>query len=108
MLNISKILWIMGSYYGDIMLLKDLMEETNINLSLSDTAQDIEVHDDFSNNPIVSINEIEININCNVEDVSRVINFNFEKNTITELFVSDMFHGGVVYSMNGETIKIIN
>ena len=98
----------MGSYYGDIMLLKDLMEETNINLSLSDIAQNIEVHDDFLNNSTVSINEIEININCNVDDVSRVINFNFERNTITELFVSDMFHGGVVYSMDGGTIKIIN
>ena len=33
------------------MLLKELMEATNVNLSLSEEAQNIEIHDDFQNNP---------------------------------------------------------
>jgi hypothetical protein len=98
----------MGSYYGDTMLLKELMEATNVNLSLSDEAQNIEIHDDFKNNPSVSINDIEITILCSVDDVNRAINFNFDKNTITEIFTSDLGIGGEVYSMNGLLLKIIN
>ncbi len=98
----------MESYYGDNMLLKELMEITNVNLSLSDTAQNIEIHDDFRNNPILSINETEITITCSVDDVTRVVNFNFDKNTITEIFTSPAGVGGEVYTMNGLLIKIIN
>ena len=98
----------MGSYYGDTMLLKELMEATNVNLSLSDEAQNIEIHDDFKNNPSVSINDIEITILCSVDDVNRAINFNFDKNTITEIFTSDLGIGGEVYSMNGLLLKNIN
>ena len=87
------------------MLLKDLMELTNIQISLLDTAQNIEIADDFSNNPTVSITDIEITIKCIVDDVTRVINFNFDKNTITELFAA---HGGIVRSIEGHTLKIIN
>ena len=90
------------------MLLKELMSQYNINLSLSDNAQNIEVNDDFSGNSLVSISDTEINITCTLEDVSRVVNFNFDKNTITELFISDLGIGGRVYSLKGEPIKIIN
>lgn len=98
----------MGSYYGDIMLLKELMESTNVNLSLSDEAQNIEIHDDFRNNPILSINETEITITCSVDDVTRAVNFNFDKNTITEIFTSPVGIGGEVYTMNGLLVQIIN
>lgn len=98
----------MESYYGDIMLLKELMESTNVNLSLSDKALNIEIHDDFRNNPILSINETEITITCSVDDVTRVVNFNFDKDTITEIFTSPIGVGGEVYTMNGLLIKIIN
>ena len=84
------------------------MSQYNINLSLSDNAQNIEVNDDFSGNSLVSISDTEINITCTLEDVSRVVNFNFDKNTITELFISDLGIGGRVYSLKGEPIKIIN
>ena len=84
------------------------MELTNIQISLLDTAQNIEIADDFSNNPTVSITDIEITIKCIVDDVTRVINFNFDKNTITELFASDVAHGGIVRSIEGHTLKIIN
>ncbi len=98
----------MGNYYGDIMLLKELMELTNIDLSLSDNALNIGVHEDFMNNPIVSINETEITIKCSSDEVLRAVNFNFDKNTITEIFTSDFGTGGVVYALTGEIIKIIN
>lgn len=98
----------MESYYGDIMLLKELMESTKVNLSLSDKALNIEIHDDFRNNPILSINETEITITCSVDDVTRVVNFNFDKNTITEIFTSPAGVGGTVYSINGNLIKILN
>ena len=98
----------MESYYGDYMLLKELIENTHVNLKLSDNAENIEVHDDFMNDPVVSINETEITIQCSVEDVIRAVNFNFDKNTITEIFSSNLGNGGEVYSMNGELIKILN
>ena len=98
----------MGSYYGDIMLLKELMEATNVSLSLSENAYNIEIHDDFRNNPTLSINETEITITCSVVDVTRVVNFNFDKNTITEIFTSPVGVGGAVYSINGNIIKILN
>ena len=98
----------MGNYYGDTMLLKELMELTNIKLSLSDNAKNIEVHDDFKDNQIVSINETEITIKCTVEDVVRAVNFNFDKNTISEIFSSPLGVGGEVYSMTGNIVKIIN
>jgi uncharacterized beta-barrel protein YwiB (DUF1934 family) len=90
------------------MLLKELMELTNINLSLSDIAQNIEIHDDFKNNPIVSINETEITIICSGDNITRAVNFNFDKNTITEIFSSPFGTGGEVHSMNGDIIKILN
>lgn len=98
----------MESYYGDIMLLKELMDLTNVNLSLSENAQNIEIHDDFRNNSTLIINETEITITCSVDDVTRAVNFNFDKNTITEIFTSPVGVGGVVYSMNGNIIKILN
>lgn len=99
----------MESYYGDIfMFLKELMELTNINLSLSAEAQNIEVHDDFRNNPVLSINETEITITCSHDDVIRAINFNFDKNTIAEVFNSPAGIGGGVYTMTGLIVKIIN
>ena len=98
----------MESYYGDIMLLKELMELTNVSISLSDTAQNIEIHDDFRFNPTVQITDIEITIECSVDDVIRAINFNFDKNTITEIFTSELGIGGEVYSINGQLIKLLN
>ena len=98
----------MESYYGDIMLLKELMELTNVSISLSDTAQNIEIHDDFRFNPTVHITDIEITIECSVDDVIRAINFNFDKNTITEIFTSELGIGGEVYSINGQLIKLLN
>lgn len=89
-------------------LLKDLMGLTNVNLALSDNAYNIEVHDDFSNNPVTSINETRITIRCTNEDIVRIVDFNFDKNTITEYFSSDLFTGGTIYSMDGEIISIIN
>ena len=90
------------------MLLKELMEVTNVNLSLSEEAQNIEIHDDFQNNPTLGISETEITISCSVDDVTRAVNFNFDKNTITEIFTSSLGIGGEVYSMNGLLVKIIN
>jgi len=98
----------MESYYGDIMLLKELIELTNVSISLSDTAQNIEIHDDFRFNPTVQITDIEITIECSVDDVIRAINFNFDKNTITEIFTSELGIGGGVYSINGQLIKLLN
>lgn len=98
----------MESYYGDIMLLKDLMDLTNVSISLSENAKNIEVHDDFKNNPTVRITDTEITIECFVNDVVRAVNFNFNKNTITEIFTSELGIGGEVYSMNGLLVKIIN
>ena len=98
----------MESYCGDIMLLKELMDLTNVSISLSETAGNIEVHDDFENNPTVRITDTEITIECSVNDVTRAVNFNFNKNTITEIFTSELGIGGEVYSMNGEIIKLIN
>ena len=98
----------MGNYYGDIMLLKELMKLNNINLSLSDDALNIEVNDDFKDKSVVSINETEITIKCTIEDVVRAVNFNFDKNTISEIFSSPVGIGGEVYSMNGQLVKIIN
>ena len=99
----------MESYCGDsFMLLRELMESVNIDLSLSEIAQNIEVSDDFVNNPVLSINETEITITCIIDDVTRAVNFNFEKNTITEIFTSPLGVGGEVYSMNGTLIKILN
>ena len=94
---------------GDDMLLKDLMDLTNINISLEENAQKIEVSDDFQNNPNVHINDNEITIICSVEEVTRAINFNFDKSTITEIFKSELVStGGTVYSLNGNIVQIIN
>ena len=90
------------------MLLSELMEYVNMDLSLSEIAQNIEVSDDFVNNPVLNINETEITITCFSDDVTRAVNFNFNKNTITEIFISPIGVGGEVYSMNGNLIKIIN
>ena len=99
----------MESYCGDLfMLLSELMESVNVDLSLSEIAQNIEVSDDFVNNPVVSINETEIIITCFIDDVTRAVNFNFDKNTITEIFTSPLGVGGEVYSMKGNLIKILN
>ena len=84
------------------------MELTNINLTLQDTAQNIEIPDAFNINPSVAISDHAITVTCSDDDVTRVIDFNFDKSTITELSVSDLFTGGTVYSMTGEILKIIN
>ena len=84
------------------------MEATNVNLSLSEEAQNIEIHDDFQKNPTLGISETELTISCSVDDVIRAVNFNFDKNTITEIFTSPVGIGGEVYSMDGLILKIIN
>jgi hypothetical protein len=91
-----------------MVVLKEIMDLTKVNISLSDTAQNIEVHDDFKTNPTVKITDTEITIECFVDNVTRAINFNFDKNTISEIFTSEIGIGGEVYSMNGEIIKLIN
>lgn len=98
----------MENFYGDEMLLKELISLTEINVGLIRDAENIEISDDFSNNPIVENEGKEINIYCTNEDVVRVVNINLEKNTITEMFKSPLGIGGTVYSINGELLKIIN
>lgn len=98
----------MGNYYGDEMLLKELISLTQITVGLIRDAENIEISDDFSNNPLVETEGKEINIYCTNEDIVRVININLEKNTITEMFKSPLGIGGTVYSIDGELIKIIN
>lgn len=98
----------MGSYYGDNMLLKELLQLTNIKLALSDGAKEIEIADAFSQNPIVTTADSEVTIICTDEDILRAVNLNFKKNTISEIFSSTLGHGGVVYSNDGLMIKIIN
>ncbi len=90
------------------MLLKELISLTQIDVGLIRDAENIEISDDFSNNPMVETEGKEINIYCSNEDVVRVININLEKNTITEMFRSSLGIGGTVYSLDGELIKIIN
>lgn len=91
-----------------IMLLKELMELANINISLSENAQEIEIDDDFSENYFISITDEEISVTCPTRYVDKTINFNFDKNTITELITSDLGNSGTVYSIKGEIIKVIN
>lgn len=98
----------MGNYYGDNMLLKELIELTGINLALSKNAEQIEIADDFLENYSVTASAKDINIKTVVDDVTRVVNFNFEKDTISEVFASKVCHGGIIYSSEGVVLKIIN
>lgn len=90
------------------MLLKELMQLANINISLSEHAQEIEIDDDFSEDYSVSISDTEITITCMPDDIVKVINFNFVKNMITELFISDLGNSGTVYTIDGNILQIIN
>ena len=90
------------------MFLKELIDNLDLDLELSVNAEDLEIHSDFMNNPIVESKENEINIYCDNENITRLINFNFKKETITEIFKSEFFVGGTVYSFNGEIISVIN
>lgn len=84
------------------------MQLANINISLSEHAQEIEIDDDFSEDYSVSISDTEITITCMPDDIVKVINFNFVKNMITELFISDLGNSGTVYTIDGNILQIIN
>ena len=90
------------------MLLNELMEIANINISLSEHAKNIEIDDDFSADFSVSITDTEITITRLSQGIVKTINFNFDKNTISEVFISDLGNGGIVYSIDGNILKIIN
>ena len=98
----------MESYYGDIMLLKELIELTGINFALPKTSEEIEIADEFSENYSITTSTKDISIKCVVDGVTRVVNFNFENDTISEVFASKVCHGGIVYSIDGSILKIIN
>ena len=91
------------------MLLKEIIELLNLSESLFGArARIITVDDSFREDYYIESKQNETSIYCADDDVTRVINFNFDKKTITELSRSDLFIGGIVYSFNGDIISVIN
>lgn len=91
------------------MLLKELIKNIGLNFELPLPAGELEISDDFINDPVSMFEDEQIKIYCNNDDkVTRVICFDLNQKLILDLFKGEFYHGGTVYSFEGEVQSIIN
>lgn len=94
--------------YGDCMLLRDLINDLNIDyIALQPLANEINVSDAYSNNPEIEVTETQIKIYCNDGNATRVLCVDFDKQTIADLFLLENRTGGTVYSFDGFILQTI-
>lgn len=90
------------------MLLQTLIDNLNLDITLSLSVGEIEISDDFLNNPAVISEDNQVKIYCTNEDnVTRVICFDSTKKLILDLFKGGYYVGGTVYDFDGRFVQII-
>lgn len=92
---------------GDVMLLRDLIEQLDLNIALHPLANEIEVSDNFADASLVETDKFQTKIYCNDDNATRVICFDFDKQYITDLFILENRTGGTVYSFDGFILQTI-
>lgn len=95
------------------MRLKELLDELEktadvFPLYVSENVLNLEIPDDFKGNSTLDVSEDSAKIMCNVEDVERILTFDFKNSLITESYQNKFCSGGFVYNWNGEIERIIN
>lgn len=89
------------------MLLRELVEQLGLDITLQPLANEIEVSDSFIDNPLVNSDESQIKIYCTENTATRVLCFDLDKEVIIDLFELENRTGGNVYSFEGFIIQII-